>query len=103
MSAINPYYTDSWGNRPFALPYLETKKSTGTKIINFLFPKNELTGRRTFKIIPSFLIHAKGHLMYELNCPVYKISKDSKLNEIVQSVFDKLVTQTQKIYHGKFV
>ncbi|MDQ5956282.1 MAG: M48 family metalloprotease [Candidatus Rhabdochlamydia sp.] len=98
MSAINPFYTDSWGNRPFALPYLETKKSTGTKIINFLFRKNELTGRRTFKVIPSFLIHAQEHLNYELRFPFYKISKDPKLNEIVQSVFDKLVTQTQKIY-----
>ncbi len=98
MSAINPYYTDSWGNKPFTQPYLETKKSTATKITNFLFPKNELTGRRTFKVIPSFLIHAQGRLNYELSFPFYKTSKDPKLNEIVQSVFDRLVTQTQIVY-----
>lgn len=98
MRAINTYYTDSYGRMPFAFPYLKAKESITTKRMNFLFPKNELTGQRNFKIIPSFLIHAQGRLNYEFACPFYKTSKNPELNRIVQSVFDKLVIQTQTAY-----
>lgn len=98
MNTIDPYYLDSWGRKPFTSSYLKTNEPITTKVINFLFPKNELTSRRTFKVIPSFLIHAQGRLQYELNFPFYKISKDPELNKTVQSIFDRLVTQTQKAY-----
>ncbi|MGL5627215.1 MAG: M48 family metalloprotease [Candidatus Rhabdochlamydia sp.] len=78
------------------VPIAKPNESITTKIVNFLFPKNELTGRRTFKVIPSFLVNAEGRLNYELYCPFYKISKDPELNELVRSVFDRLVRQINK-------
>lgn len=95
---INTYYMDSYGKIPFAFPCLKAKESITTKMTHFLFPKNELTGRRTFKIIPNFFIYAQGRINYEFACPFYKITTDPELNKTVQSIFEKLVVQTQKAY-----
>lgn len=85
----------NWDMAP-VVPVSKPNESITTKIINFLFPKNELTGRRTFKVIPSFLVNAEGRLNYELQCPFYTVSKDPELNELVKSVFDRLVRQIKK-------
>lgn len=88
-------HTTNWDLAP-VVPVSKPNESITTKIVNFLFPKNELTGRRTFKVIPSFLVNAEGRLNYELYCPFYKVSKDPELNELVKSVFDRLVRQIKK-------
>ena len=62
-----------------------------TQVRNCIYPKNELTGRRSFNFIPNFLINSIGHVSYNLECPFREQVGSGKTHRLVQNVFNQLV------------
>lgn len=68
----------------------------GTKVLDFVLPKNPVTNRREFKFIPTFVENYMGEMNYDRLCPRYKICTDKAVNENVKAVFDKVVSHCER-------
>ena len=74
-------------------PY-QALKDLINKVVNLVYPENELTKCRSFKFIPSFVINALGYVTYCSECPSYKTLKADSCPDLVNDVnevFNKLL------------
>lgn len=61
------------------------------KILDYILPRNEVTGRREIRIIPLGVEKFLGRLNYDSVCPSTSTSKDVVLVKQVEDVFKKLI------------
>lgn len=67
-------------------------KEVTQKVIDYTLPKNEITGRREIRVVPTWFENNLGSGLYDDLCPKDKISKDDFYNREVKAVFDSLVS-----------
>lgn len=63
------------------------------KVLDTVYPKNEVTGERHLRFIPVWCDNLLGAASYDGLCPSAKICKDDKLNARVKDVFDRLTAK----------
>lgn len=99
---IPTYVSAPWEYTKSTRPY-QAFETLVNKIIDFVYPENELTKRKNFKFIPNFVINALGNTLYRSACPSHETLKstESDPNALVgrvDKVFDKLVAQVKEEY-----
>ncbi|VHO02838.1 M48 family metalloprotease [Candidatus Rhabdochlamydia sp. T3358] len=79
----------SWEYTKSTRPY-QAFETLAHKVMDFVYPENELTKRRSFKFIPNFVVNALGYMTYASACPSYKtlkpIESDADLKALVNDV-----------------
>lgn len=88
----------SWEYTKSTRPY-QAFEALANKIMNFVYPENELTKQRSFKFIPNFVVNALGYMTYHSACPFYqtlKAESDPELVKDVNEVFNTLVAKVKE-------
>jgi Zn-dependent protease with chaperone function len=97
MTTIQKTVSDAYDyvktTRPYeALAYVcEPLKKIALKILDYVFPKNEMTNCREIRFIPTRFENYIGEKCFNTICPASKVCKDEALKLRVKTIFDKLI------------
>jgi len=83
-------------HHPAAAPGAPVNQPQSTftgKILDYVLPRNEVTGKREIRIIPLGIEKFLGSLNYDSICPMRSTTTDAALTAKVQHIFKKLVDQ----------
>lgn len=72
-------------------------QAVATKILDFVLPRNEVTGKREIRIIPTKWENVLGEKFYDSHCPISKtLPADSPMAVKVTQVFNDIIEVTPR-------